>query len=83
MRGRDLRRLLKPLGVAHLFASEAELTVLVNLKRKESEARAMSDLLSAETLVAVRDTRTSAQRETNDHNADRHVTVPAWLGGAA
>lgn len=67
----------------HLFASEAELTVLVNLKRKESEARAMSDLLSAETLVAVRDTRTSAQRETNDHNADRHVTVPAWLGGAA
>ena len=39
----------------HVFASQQEGAVVANLRRKESDARAMADAMAAETLEAVRE----------------------------
>lgn len=67
----------------HLFASKAEGSVLANLKRKEANAAAMSDDLSAETRDAVMQEVTGQTRQTNEYNAAKSVTVPAWMKEAA
>jgi DNA modification methylase len=55
----------------HIFASEAEGAVVSNLKRKEQEAKAMSEALSAETLAAVQENVLGSSRETNTYIRDR------------
>jgi hypothetical protein len=67
----------------HLFSSSAEGAVLANLKRKERDAQAMAESLSAETRDAVMQSVTGQTRQTNDYNAAQHVAVPAFLRSAA
>ncbi len=67
----------------HIFASEAEGAVVANLKRKERDALAMAEALSAETHDAVMAEVVGASRQTNTYNADRAVIVPDWLRSAA
>lgn len=63
----------------HVFASSAEGAVVANLRRKERDAQAMAESLSAETRDAVMQEVTGTKRETNTHNASQRVTVPAFL----
>jgi len=63
----------------HVFASSAEGAVVSNLKRKERDAQAMAESLSAETRDAVMAEVTGLKRETNTYNASRRVAVPAFL----
>lgn len=67
----------------HVFASEREGAVVANLKRKESDALAMAELLCAETRDSVMANVRGLQRQSNDYNAVRRVQVPAFLGVAA
>ena len=64
---------------AHIFASKAEGAIVANLKRKEREAAQMAESLSAETADAVLAEVTGTHRQTNPHQADRAVNVPAFL----
>lgn len=66
----------------HVFASSAEGAVVANLKRKERDALAMAESLSAETRDAVMAEVTGLTRQTNTYNAARRVTVPAFLEAA-
>lgn len=67
----------------HLFSSSAEGAVLANLKRKERDAHAMAESLSAETRDAVMQAVTGQIRQTNDYNASKRVAVPDFLRSAA
>jgi hypothetical protein len=67
----------------HVFASSAEGAVVANLKRKERDANAMAESLSAETRDAVMQEVTGLKRETNTYNAGQRVSVPAFLRSAA
>lgn len=67
----------------HIFASDAEGAVVANLKRKERDAVAMAESLSAETRDAVMAEVTGSTRETNTHNAAHRVKVPAFLKESA
>lgn len=67
----------------HLFSSSAEGAVLANLKRKERDAQAMAESLSAETRDAVMQAVTGQTRQTNDYNAVQRVAVPDFLRSAA
>jgi hypothetical protein len=66
----------------HIFASNAEGAVVANLKRKERDAIAMAESLSAETRDAVMAEVVGLRRETNFYNASRKVAVPSFLKGA-
>lgn len=68
----------RPVDV-HIFASEAEGSVIANLKRKESDALEMSALLSKETGEQVRAQVRGLVRETNDYAPTKALEVPAWL----
>ena len=65
--------------VVHVFASEIEGAVLRNLQRKERDATAMSEQLSAETRDAVRSEIRGQQRQTNRYGAGKKMRVPSWL----
>jgi hypothetical protein len=65
----------------HMFASAAEGAVVANLRRKERDAAAMAESLSAETREAVMANVTGTVRSTNLYNAERPVSVPAFLRG--
>lgn len=68
----------------HIFASKAEGAIVSNLKRKEREAGAMADALSAETKDAVMaEVVGESKRETNAHNAIKTVSTPSWLQSEA
>jgi hypothetical protein len=67
----------------HVFASTAEGAVVANLRRKERDAQQMAASLSAETREAVIAAVTGSTRQTNDYNAVREVTVPAFLRASA
>ena len=67
----------------HVFASTAEGAVVSNLRRKEADALAMAESLSAETHDAVMTEVTGMQRQTNIYNAHRPVAVPHFLRTAA
>lgn len=64
----------------HVFASQLEGAVLANLKRKESDALAMSQSLAAETGAAVRESVLGSIRTMNDYRATRAVKLPAFMG---
>lgn len=66
----------------HVFASTAEGAVVANLKRKERDALAMAEALSAETHEAVIAEVKGLERQTNLYNAAQAVTVPAFLEAA-
>jgi hypothetical protein len=68
----------KPVDV-HIFASEAEGSIVANLKRKERDAIAMAEALAAETREAVRAEIMGAMRATNAYQAATRIAVPAWL----
>lgn len=67
----------------HIFASETEGAVVANLKRKERDAIAMGEALSAETRDAIRAEIFGATKQTNLYNPGAKLIVPAWLQGAA
>ena len=66
----------------HIFASSAEGAVVANLKRKERDALAMAESLSAETRDAVMAEVSGLTRHTNSYNAEHRVSVPAFLEAA-
>lgn len=71
----------RPVDV-HLFVSEAEATVLENLKRKEQDARAMGDALAAETAGAVMESVLGQAREYNEYAPAKAMTLPGFMGVA-
>lgn len=67
----------------HIYVGELEGAILRNLKRKESEAIAMAESLSAETRDAVMAEVFGSVRTTNPYNANRRVAIPSFLRSAA
>lgn len=63
----------------HIFASELEGAVVANLKRKEADAMAMSESLSAETRDAVRAEVFGSLRQSNPYNPRKPIAAPSWL----
>lgn len=72
----------KPVQV-HIFSSAAEGAVIANLRRKEADAVAMAESLSAETRAFVESAVHGATRETNTYNATKPLAVPSFLRSAA
>jgi hypothetical protein len=66
----------------HIFSSEAEGSVIDNLKRKEADARRMADELSAETCEALRSNILRRSRRHNPYEASAALALPGWLRGA-
>lgn len=65
--------------MVHIFASDLEGAVVKNLKRKEHDAIAMADALSAETHDAVMQAVTGVIRQSNPYSPERTVELPSWL----
>lgn len=63
----------------HIFASDLEGAVIANLQRKERDATAMADALSAETHDAVMQEVTGVTRISNPYSPARTANFPAWL----
>ncbi len=63
----------------HIFASEQEGAVVKNLQRKEAEARAMAESLSAETLDAVRSSVLGSRKESNPYIPSAPMNLPSFL----
>ena len=63
----------------HIFASDLEGAIVKNLQRKERDAQAMADALSAETHDAVMQEVTGVVRQSNPYSPNRPAEVPAWL----
>lgn len=63
----------------HIFASDLEGAVVNNLHRKERDALAMADALSAETHDAVMQEVTGVVRQSNPYSPTRTASIPAWL----
>lgn len=63
----------------HIFASEMEGAIVSNLQRKERDALAMADALSAETHAAVMQEVRGTTRMTNQYSPERPVVCPSWL----
>lgn len=63
----------------HIFASDLEGAVVSNLQRKERDAKAMADSLSAETHDAVMQEVTGSIRNSNPYSPARTAQIPAWL----
>ena len=67
----------------HVFASELEGEVVANLRRKEKDAIAMAEQLSAETRDAVRAEVRGQTRSTNNYAPSVAMTTPAWMKEAS
>ncbi len=63
----------------HMFASEAEGSVVANLKRKEADAEKMAEELSAQTRDAVLAEVRGITRYTLDYNPTVKMKIPTWL----
>lgn len=63
----------------HIFASDLEGAVVSNLARKERDAKAMADALSAETRDAVMQEVRGISRQSNPYSPAQAAKVPAWL----
>lgn len=72
----------RPVDV-HVFASEHEGAVVANLARKEADARAMAESLSAETLDAVRAEVLGYLRESNEYTPACSLVLPNFMKVAA
>lgn len=69
--------------LVHVFASDMEGAVLANLHRKEADAAAMAESLSAETRAAVNVEVHGTKRITNLYQPQRRISAPAWLTSEA
>ena len=65
----------------HIFASDAEGSVVENLKRKETDAKHMSDELSAQTREALRANVLKRAVRHTPYKPTKRMTLPQWLGG--
>lgn len=63
----------------YLYVSDLEGSVLANLQRKERDALAMFESLSAETSDAVKAAVLGSRRQTNEYQARQKVRVPDFL----
>ena len=63
----------------HIIASEAEGSVVANIKRKERDAQAMADELSTATGQAVRESVIGQQRIFNPYQRNEAMQLPSWL----
>ena len=72
----------RPVDV-HVFASEHEGAIVANLARKEADAKAMAESLSAETLDAVRAEVLGYTRESNEYTPASSMVLPNFLKVAA
>lgn len=71
----------RPVDV-HVFASNQEGAVVANLRRKEQDAKAMADAMSAETLDAVRAQVIGRTKDTNPYQPQANIALPAFLKAA-
>lgn len=71
----------RPVDV-HVFSSNQEGAVVANLRRKESDARAMADAMASETLDAVRENVIGRTKETNPYQPKARIVVPSFLEAA-
>jgi len=67
----------------YLFVSDQEGAVRANLERKEHDAAAMFDALSAETRSAIQDEVLGQRRVSNLYQAKQTIRLPAFIRGAA
>ena len=68
--------------VVHIYSSEAEGSVIDNLKRKEADARQMADELSAETREALRANILRRTRRHTLYEPSVALALPGWLRSA-
>ena len=66
----------------HIFASELEGSVIANLARKERDALAMSDAMSAETHDAVMASVRGSSRKSNPYQPAQPIALPDFLRAA-
>lgn len=71
----------RPVDV-HVFASQQEGAVVANLRRKESDAQAMSAAMAAETADAVRENILGRTKDTSHYITTARIRVPSFLQGA-
>ena len=62
-----------------LYVSDLEGSVLANLQRKERDALAMFEQLSAETRESVRAAVMGTRRDSNDYNASQPIRLPNFM----
>jgi hypothetical protein len=67
----------------HVFASEAEGSVVENLRRKESAAAELAEALSIETREAVKSAVLGVTRTAAPYTPTQKLTVPDWLKSEA
>ena len=63
----------------HVFASNQEGAVVANLRRKETDAKAMAEAMAAETLEAVRSEIIGARKDTNAYVATESIALPNFM----
>lgn len=63
----------------HIFASEAEGSVVSNLKAKDAAAAVLAEELARETRDAIRASVLGTVRTTNEYEPAVALSVPAWL----
>lgn len=68
----------RPVDV-HVFASEAEGSVVANLRRKERDAEQMARELSRETAESVRAEVRGTIRQSNAYEPEARMALPSWL----
>ena len=66
----------------HIFASDLEGEVIANLARKERDALAMSEAMSAETHDAVMASVRGTSRQSNPYNATQRIALPDFMRAA-
>lgn len=66
----------------HIFASKLEGAIIANLKRKERDAMAMAESLSAETKSAVVAEIKGAEKLTNQYLPSSKIQIPSFLKAA-
>jgi len=65
--------------LVHIFASEAEGSVVANLRRKEADAQTMAESLSIETRDAMRAEVFGQHRQSNPYQPRKAIAAPSWL----
>jgi len=63
----------------HIFASEQEGSIVSNLKRKETDAKAMGDALATEVMDSVKSELFGQTRESNEYRPTKAMNLPSFL----
>lgn len=73
----------RPVNV-HVFRADTERAVVENYRRKEADARRMSEIMAAEALPSVQaEVIGHTVKEWNDYNPTHEMIVPDWIGREA